>query len=533
GTWQIPPAGGRRNPALPSVGALTLGLDHVGQARQPRQQPAQGVQAGNLDGQRHQRGVVFLVAQGVDRQHVDLLIEQQLRHVAQQAGTVVGADDDLRRVGLDRYRAPADLDDAVRLAAFQMQHRRAVLAVDAHAAALGDVADDGVAGQRLAAAGHLGQQIADALDLDVAAPAGARHLGGAASRDQLQLGIAIRLDQLLSLVDQMCEAYVAGTQGGEHVLHRLEVGALDQFLVIDADDVQAGQLALQHGLAGDDVLLAGLLLEPVDDLGPGTGGGDIAQVGVQPVTARRPALLGGDDLHLLAGLQAVVERHDAPVDLGAPAVVADLGVHPVGEVQRRGALGQVHGVAIGGEYVDPVRLEIHAQLLGQAADVAQLLVPFQHLAQPGDLLLVVGRGGFDVGALVAPVGAHAQLGLLVHGVGADLHFQHLALRADHRGVQRAVAVLLGVGDVVVELLGNVPPQGVHDAQGGVAVVDFRHQHAHRAHVVDLAELQTRLLHLPPDGIDVLDPAADVGLDAGGVQPLAQLVHDPGDVLLAV
>ncbi|MNQ60539.1 hypothetical protein D3C85_748220 [compost metagenome] len=121
----------------------------------------------------------------------------------------------------------------------------------------------------------------------------------------------------------------------------------------------------------------------------------------------------------------------------------------------------------------------------------------------------------------------------MHGVGADLHLQHLAVRADHRGVQRAVAVLLGVGDVVVELLGDVPPEGVHDTEGGVAIAHLRHQHAHGAHVVDLAELQALALHLPPDRIDVLGAAADVGLDAGGGQFLAQLLHHVGDVLLAV
>ncbi len=138
--------------------------------------------------------------------------------------------------------------------------------------------------------------------------------------------------------------------------------------------------------------------------------------------------------------------------------MADLGVHPIGEVQRRRPLGQVDGVAVGGEDIDPVRLDVDPQLVGQAADVAQLLVPFQHLAQPGDLLFVVVGGRLDVGTLVAPVGADPQFGLFVHGVGADLHLQHLALRTDHRSVQGTVAVLLRIGDIVVELAGNVPPQ---------------------------------------------------------------------------
>lgn len=93
-------------------------------------------------------------------------------------------------------------------------------------------------------------------------------------------------------------------------------------------------------------------------------------------------MLAGDDLDLLAGLQAVVERYDAAIDLRTPAVMADFGVHPIGEVQRCRALGQVDGVAVRGEDVDAVRLDINPQLIGQTADVAQLLMPFEHLTQP-------------------------------------------------------------------------------------------------------------------------------------------------------
>ena len=45
--------------------------------------------------------------------------------------------------------------------------------------------------------------------------------------------------------------------------------------------------------------------------------------------------------------------------------------------------------------------------------------------------------------LVAPVRGHAELGVLVHLVRADLHFERLAFGADHRGVQRPVVVALG------------------------------------------------------------------------------------------
>ncbi|ANF23638.1 hypothetical protein PS273GM_00010 [Stutzerimonas stutzeri] len=85
-------------------------------------------------------------------------------------------------------------------------------------------------------------------------------------------------------------------------------------------------------------------------------------------------------------------------------------------------------MAVGCEDVDAIGFDVDAQLIGQTANITQLFMPFEHLTQPGDLFLVVVRGALDVGALVTPVRANAQLGFFVHGLGADLYLQHLALR---------------------------------------------------------------------------------------------------------
>ncbi|RMR10054.1 hypothetical protein ALP92_103717 [Pseudomonas syringae pv. primulae] len=506
-------------------------FNNVRQLGYPPQQPAQRVQPRNLDGQGHQRGVVFLVRAGVDRQYVDALVEQHLGDVTQQAGTVVGADDNVHRVSEHRHRAPTDLDDPLGFATAQLQHRGAILTVNADATPLRDVPDNRVARQRLAAAGHLRHQVADALNLDIAALA--RLVAGGLARDQFQLFIdPIRLDLLLRQVDQLRQAQITRAQCGKHIVGGLVVGFVCQLVEIDLRQRQTRQLTFDQGFTGRDVLVTGLQFEPVNNLRPRPGGGDVAQVGVQPVAARR-AVLAGDDLDLLAGLQAVVERDDTAVDLRTTAVMADLGVHPIGEVQRRRVLGQVDSVAVGGEDIDTIRLDVDPQLLGQTTDVTQLFMPFKHLTQPGNLLFVMIGAGFDVGAFVAPVRANAQFGLFVHGVGADLHFQHLAFRPDDGGVQRAVAVFLGVGDIVVELLGNMPPQRVHDTQRGVAVTHFRDQHAQCTHVVDLAERQALALHFAPDGIDVLGTAADVRRHAGGLQLVVELGHDVADEALTI
>ena len=61
--------------------------------------------------------------------------------------------------------------------------------------------------------------------------------------------------------------------------------------------------------------------------------------------------------------------------------------------------------------------------------------------------------------------------------------------------RRLVQVVLGDGDVVVELARDRTPQGVDDAQRGVAVTEVVDEDADRVDVVDLAELGALALHL--------------------------------------
>ena len=58
--------------------------------------------------------------------------------------------------------------------------------------------------------------------------------------------------------------------------------------------------------------------------------------------------LRGEDLDHVAVFELVVERDDAPVDLGADHGVADGGVDGVGEVDGRRAGGEVRHVAAAG-----------------------------------------------------------------------------------------------------------------------------------------------------------------------------------------
>ena len=86
------------------------------------------------------------------------------------------------------------------------------------------------------------------------------------------------------------------------------------------------------------------LAEPGAHLGAVARGDQVALLGGEPVAAGR-LLLAGDDLDDLAVGERVRQGHDAAVGLGAAAAMAEGGMHAVGEVQRRGAVGQVDDLA--------------------------------------------------------------------------------------------------------------------------------------------------------------------------------------------
>ncbi len=94
----------------------------------------------------------------------------------------------------------------------------------------------------------------------------------------------------------------------------------------------------------------------------------------------------------------------------------------------------------------------------------------------------------------------------MHLMGADLDFDRLRARPDHRRMDGAVQIVLWRRDVVVELPGDELPQRVHDAERRIAFGDVAHEHARRANVHELLEGELFGLHLAPDAVNVLRPA---------------------------
>ena len=258
------------------------------------------------------------------------------------------------------------------------------------------------------------------------------------------------------------------------------------------------QRVLQRLAAAVLGVLAALAPEELADLRARLGGGDQ----LEPVARGAARRLGGEDLDEVARLQGVGQRHDAPVDLRAHAAVADVGVDVVGEVERRGAGGQVAHLALGREDVDLVGVEVGAQGIEELARVVRLPLPVHHPRDPGRL---VARAVL----LVEPVGGDAELGRRVHRVGPDLDLERLALGTDHRRVQALVHVELGHRDVVLEAPGQRLPERVDDAHRPVAVLHRLDQHPHRGEVVDLVELLALAGHLLVDRVEVLRPPGDL------------------------
>ena len=121
----------------------------------------------------------------------------------------------------------------------------------------------------------------------------------------------------------------------------------------------------------------------------------------------------------------------------------------------------------------------------------------------------------------------------MHGVGSDLHFHDLALGPDHGGMQGLVTVFLRVGNVIVELIGDVAPQRVDNTQCGVTVANLRNQDTYGANIVNLGKVDALAAHLSPDAVDVLGTSGQLALNAIGFQFGLQGLNYPLDVTVAI
>ena len=145
--------------------------------------------------------------------------------------------------------------------------------MDGHAVALGDKADDVVAGHRRTAATIFDGTGADILDDDAGA---CRRLGLlllAEGEQLLRRHIAAGLGQLVAhAAHGLRRGQAAVADGGVHIVEAVEADALEHhgpdvvLLQNGRIDANVPQLGFEAQLAARDVLLALFLLEPLLDL---------------------------------------------------------------------------------------------------------------------------------------------------------------------------------------------------------------------------------------------------------------------------
>ena len=158
---------------------------------------------------------------------------------------------------------------------------------------------------------------------------------------------------------------------------------------------------------------------------------------VQPVRLGSLAV-GGDDADGVAILQHIAQPHIAPIDAGGDAVAADIGVDGEGEVEHRGALGQLQHLPLGGKDVHLLIVEIHPEVLDHL--VLGQLIP--HLEDPARLRHQVIQPGLTLDPLVPPVRRQSPLGDLIHPLGPYLHLHPAVVGPHHGDVKALVAVAL-------------------------------------------------------------------------------------------
>ena len=131
------------------------------------------------------------------------------------------------------------------------------------------------------------------------------------------------------------------------------------------------------------------------------------------------------------------------------------------------------------------------------------------------------------------MGGHAVLGDLVHLLGADLHLEGQAVRADDRGVEGLISVGLWSADIVLEAAQNGLVEIMDDTQNVVAVPHRVHDHPEGEQVEDLVEGLVLAEHLAVDGVGVLDPAVDDVIDVQLLQPVVDLDLDAAHEVLVL
>ena len=437
-------------------------------------------------------------------------IGQLAGHVGKEAGAVVADDLQGALEALVDLVIPVGVDPTLRLFANRgiLRYIGAIALMDTHAEAAGDITDDVVARQGIAAARELDQAIVQTLDGHAGADM-LLALGAALFCDGFErlIGFLIFLGvDLLDARHDLPELDTAVTDGGVEVVDRITVMPLDDrlhaLLEIFIGELHARLLALvlKHRLTLGDILLTTLFLEPLADLGTrGIGLDDL-----EPITLGTRTLFLGQDLDDVAALDLVVDRNDASVDLGADHAIADAGMDRVRHIDDRCTGRQIDDIALRRKDIDLVGGEVVFDSFDDILSVLGVVLHLDHLADPREVLRQIILLTAAQLELVFPVRRDTVFRGMVHLVGTDLHLKGDTVTAKHRGVKALVHIRLGGGDIVLEAVGQRGEDIVHQSEDIVAVADRVDDHAYRKDVEDLVDVTPLHIGLAINGHHRLD-----------------------------
>jgi len=180
---------------------------------------------------------------------------------------------------------------------------------------------------------------------------------------------------------------------------------------------EPGDLPLQRLPAALDVLIPGLLPQVAANLG----------LRVRALRYIEPVATGlrrrvRDDLGDIAVLEPVIQRHKAPIDLGAHAVVANLGMNAVGEVHGGGPRREINHIVLWSVDKHLVAEQVDLQELEELVALLEIGLQIEQLPQPTHLVVQLRVGAL---LLILPVRGDAVLGRAMHLGGADLDLHRL------------------------------------------------------------------------------------------------------------
>ena len=224
----------------------------------------------------------------------------------------------------------------------------------------------------------------------------------------------------------------------------------------------------------------------------------------------RALFFAGNNFHLIAAFEHVLQWHQRQVYFGSQAVFSYLGVDVKGKVERGGAHRKFHHVAFGREGVDFFAVQVQFEVVEKVERVVfRILKLLFDFCQPM-LHHIVFVAVFIFIKMMRSVSGFSNL---VHALRTNLYFHPFSQVAHHGGVQGFVAIGFGyrnpVADAVVSGFVDFGDEGVNLPT--VEPLSFRRRIQNNTDGKDVVHIFKRdilFLHLLPYRIDRFHPHMD-------------------------